>query len=79
MTGRPAVKQGSALEAFWTVTELSSLIKVAPTIIYDWVHEGFIPHVKLGRCVRFRPSEVMVWLDRHANPGRSQRVPEVEV
>jgi excisionase family DNA binding protein len=79
MTGRPATNQAFTPEPMWTVAELSPVINAAPSTIYGWVHEGFIPHIKIGRCVRFRPSEVMAWLDKHAKPGRTQRVPEVEV
>ncbi len=66
------------VEPLWTVAELSANLKVARSTIYDWVHEGFIPHVKVSGCVRFRPSEVKAWLDQHAQPGRTQRVPAIE-
>jgi excisionase family DNA binding protein len=66
-------------EILWTVTELSTVTEIAKPTIYDWVHEGYVPHVKVGGCVRFRPSEVQAWLDRHAKPGRPRRVPEVQV
>jgi len=66
-----------APETLWTVTELSMTTKIAKSTIYDWVHEGYIPHVKVGGCVRFRPSEVEAWLAQHAKPGRTRRVPVV--
>jgi excisionase family DNA binding protein len=66
-------------EPLWTVAELSGATKIAKSTIYEWVQQEYIPHIKLGGCIRFRPSEVMTWLDKHAKPGRSQRVPEVEV
>jgi excisionase family DNA binding protein len=79
MTDRPATKQTPTPEPMWTVADLSSVMKTAPSTIYGWVHEGFIPHIKIGRCVRFRPNEVMAWLDKHAKRGRTRRVPDVEV
>jgi excisionase family DNA binding protein len=73
---RPAYLQQ---ESLWTVAELSGRTKIAKSTIYEWVQQEYIPHIKVGGCIRFRPSEVMTWLDSHAKPGRTQRVPEVEV
>jgi excisionase family DNA binding protein len=66
-------------EPLWTVAELSGATKIAKSTIYEWVQEEYIPHIKVGGCIRFRPSEVMTWLDKHAKPGRTRRVPAVEV
>ena len=43
--------------------ELSQLLSVKVSTIYKWVHEGKIPHYKLGRLVRFSEREVMDWVD----------------
>jgi excisionase family DNA binding protein len=66
-------------EPLLTVSELAQLTKIAKSTLYDWVHQGYIPHLKLGSCVRFRASEVNTWLERQARPGRLRRVPTVEV
>jgi excisionase family DNA binding protein len=66
-------------EGLWDVPELCGRLRVARSTVYDWVSQGFIPHVKLIGCVRFRPSEISRWLDQQAKPGRSSRVPEVQV
>ena len=73
---RPASLQQ---EPMWTVAELSGVTKYAKSTIYDWVQQEYIPHIKVKGCIRFRPSEILAWLDKHAKPGRTQRVPEVEV
>ena len=39
-------------------TEVAKWLKVAESTIRKWTHYGFIPHVKLGRCVRFQESEI---------------------
>ena len=67
------------IEPFLTVAELSATTKIAKSTLYDWVHEGFIPHIKIGGCVRFRASQVQAWLEQHAKPGRRQSVPAVEL
>jgi len=59
------------MEQFLTVTELGELLKVKPSTIYHWTSAGFIPHIKVGRFIRFRASEVEQWLQRHQRHGRT--------
>jgi excisionase family DNA binding protein len=66
-------------ESLWDVPELCGRLRVARSTVYDWVSQGFIPHIKLVGSVRFRPSEIATWLDKQAKPGRASRVPEVLV
>jgi excisionase family DNA binding protein len=66
-------------EPLWDVAELCGQLRVARSTVYDWVHMGFIPHIRMGGCVRFRPSDIAVWIDQQASPGRARRVPAVEV
>jgi excisionase family DNA binding protein len=66
-------------ESLWSVAELSSATKIAKSTIYEWVQQEYIPHSKVKSCIRFLPSAVLAWLNKHAKPGRTQRVPEVEV
>ena len=44
----------------------------------SWVREstrsGAIPHVRLGRYVRFELADVELWLEECKNPGRSIRL-----
>jgi len=37
----------------------------------------FIPHVKVGRLVRFRESDVTQWLERRFSQGRASRKVDV--
>jgi excisionase family DNA binding protein len=73
---RPASLQQ---EPLWTVAELAGATKIAKSTIYEWVQQEYIPHIKVRSCIRFLPSAVLTWLDKHAKPGRTRRVPEVEV
>jgi len=76
-----AAKRGgtSALPTHFTAKQLSATLQIAESTIYEWVHLGYIPHIRLGRCVRFNLAEVQTWLQEHTKPGRTRRVPEVEV
>ena len=46
------------MERLMTAKQVSELIEVKPSTIYQWVHEGLIPYVKLGKCVRFKKDEL---------------------
>jgi len=53
------------------IKELSEFIGFSPRTIYDWVHVGFIPHYKFPKGVRFKESEVVKWIEKRKNKGRS--------
>ena len=61
------------MENLLTPHEIADVLGVAVSTIYQWTHEEYIPHVKLGRFVRFRVSEVQKWLDRKSLSGRLTR------
>jgi excisionase family DNA binding protein len=41
-----------------TIDDLSSLWSVPRATLYNWVNQGRLPHVKLGRCLRFDLVEI---------------------
>ena len=55
------------------VQEIAELIGVKPSTIYQWTHQGFIPHVKIGKLVRFKPDAVMKWVNNMETEGRKNR------
>ena len=67
------------LEQLITARELAQVTRLALSTIYQKVHEGQIPYVKIGESVRFSPSAIQAWLEGQAKPGRASRVPEVQV
>lgn len=52
------------MEKLLNITELCDLIGAKRQTVYRWVHEAFIPTLKVGGLVRFRPSEIEKWLDK---------------
>lgn len=62
-----------------TVDELAEWLKVKPRTVYQWVHEQYIPVMKLGALVRFDPASVSRWLREREQPGRSRRRVEILV
>ncbi len=57
--------------------EASKLLQVKLSTIYQWTHQDYIPHYKVGRFVRFDESEIMNWLKKCQCNGRLARKVEV--
>jgi excisionase family DNA binding protein len=62
-----------------TAQQIAGYLGVPPSTIYKWTHEGFIPHVKLGRLVRFRLAEVERWVEKRSVAGRVTRRPAISI
>ncbi|MBD3268484.1 helix-turn-helix domain-containing protein [bacterium] len=48
---------------FWTVSDVAQYLGLTDSTIYTWAQQGDIPHIKLGRMVRFRRSDIEKWLE----------------
>lgn len=53
------------MERLMTAKQVSELIEVKPSTVYQWVHLGLIPHIKIGKCVRFKKDELFRWIDKN--------------
>ena len=42
-----------------TIDELSQTLKISPSWIRQKTYAGTIPHVRLGRCVRYKLADVL--------------------
>ncbi|MEW6349730.1 MAG: helix-turn-helix domain-containing protein [Thermodesulfobacteriota bacterium] len=60
-----------------TTEEVAELLRVSISTIRKWVHYGFVPHVKIGRLVRYRRSDITQWIDERATEGRTGLVPDI--
>lgn len=58
----------SIFEKLLTKKQLSEKLSVSVSFIDKLMAVGGFPHVKIGRAVRFRESEVLVWLQRRRKP-----------
>ncbi len=57
---------------------LADYLGVSTGTVLDWWEAGTLPGFKLGRAVRFRPSEVEAWLeDCRRGPAPSNHLSEV--
>lgn len=73
------IRENRIMEQLIGINELSILIGIKRQTIYRWICERYLdfPHLKVGRKVKFRPSEIEKWLDKrnkrqkisNINPG----------
>jgi len=59
------------MEKLLTVKQLGELMEISESTLYEWTHSGFIPHYKLPKGVRFKISEIELWLKKRKRKGRS--------
>ena len=52
-----------AINRLLTVEELARYLAVPTSWIYQRTATGTIPHIRVGRYVRFRLDDVRAWLD----------------
>jgi len=55
-------RNNNSAARFLTVGELAELLQVPESWIYARTATNDIPHVRVGRYVRFKRSEVFAWL-----------------
>jgi excisionase family DNA binding protein len=60
-------EEEKALSNLLTVEELSKVLKVKRSWIYEKVRQGRIPHYKLGKYLRFDLFEIKKWLEGNKN------------
>ncbi len=58
------------MDKLLTIDELTVFLTVKKSTIYQWVHIGLIPHIKVGRLLRFREEDIQKWLiSRQVEPS----------
>ena len=55
-----------------TPDEVCALLKVKKSWLYDAVEDGAIETIRLGKQLRFRPSALLRYLDKHATNANGQ-------
>jgi excisionase family DNA binding protein len=53
-----------------TAAEIAELLAVPERWVREHTRSGAIPHVQLGRYVRYQERDVLEWLDSCSRPGR---------
>jgi excisionase family DNA binding protein len=53
----------TAIDRLLTADEVADLLRVKTGWIYSQTRAGRIPHLRLGRYVRYRESAVLAWME----------------
>ena len=67
------------MDPLLTVDDLAAYFQVKPRTIYQWVHEGYLPVVKLGSAVRFKQASIAEWVKKRETQGRASKRLEVDI
>ena len=66
------------MEPLLDTAGVADKLGMSVSTIRKWVHYGFIPHVKLGRAVRFQEKDIEAWIEERAEKGRATLAPEIQ-
>ncbi len=58
------VKERLMSEPLLTIKEVRDLLNVPRSWLYERTRKGEIPHVKLGKYVRFDREELLQWINK---------------
>ncbi len=50
------------MKQYLSIAVLAERLLVKRSTLYAWAEQGKIPHLKLGRLLRFDPDEIEAWL-----------------
>ena len=57
------------MKQYLNIAALAEHLLVKRSTLYSWAEQGMIPHLKLGRLLRFDPDEIEAWLQDHRVEG----------
>lgn len=60
-------------EKLLTIPDLCERLALKPAFMRKLIFQKRIPTVRLGRCVRFKPSEIEAWIAERSTPARADR------
>lgn len=61
------------MEKLLKIDQVAESLQVSRSLIYKWVHYGYMPHVKIGTLLRFKESELEKWLRVKVTRGRVRK------
>jgi excisionase family DNA binding protein len=50
-----------------TIPEVAHYLKMSKSKIYDLVSKKEIPHIKIGRNVRIRQTDLQIWMEKQTS------------
>ena len=67
------------MDKLLTIEQVADFLQVKQSTIYAWIHQQYIPYVKVGRLVRFQKSRVEKWLEDRERGGRLSKRVKVKI
>lgn len=65
----------SAQAVEWlTIDEAAALIRVPKSWLYERTRTNTVPHIKLGKYLRFDQQELLTWVRQFRRDGRGHRM-----
>ena len=56
-----------------TVKEACVVLAISARKLWEMTNRGEIPHVRIGRSVRYDPEDLPAWIERRKNKGGRPR------
>ena len=56
-----------------TIQELSDRLQIKPSFIRKLVFQRRLPVIRVGRCLRFKPTAIEAWLAERSTPARDDK------
>jgi excisionase family DNA binding protein len=60
------------------VKEISEMLNVKPSTLYQWAELGQIPSIKINGCLRFDIEDIMNWIETCKKAAESSYNPLVQ-
>lgn len=60
---------GAAHNGLWEPEQCAAYLNMSVCWVYRWAAKGKLPHRKMGKALRFDPTEVAEWVK--TQPGKS--------
>lgn len=61
--------KGTLPERLLNKKGVAALLGINPRTVDNWIYQRFIPHLKIGGVVRFRPADIEQFLEKHFVPS----------
>ena len=63
------------MKHYLDIISLAERLGIKHSTLYTWAEQGSIPHLKLGRLVRFDSDEIDIWLQAHRHDVTPEPIP----
>lgn len=71
-----SIHSGNLDETFLTVAEVAELLKLNQQTVRNWIDQGSLPAVRVGRRVRIRRSDLERMLEEGSTAAAAARIPD---